>query len=301
MELEKVIEDLKNRGIERVFVQLPEGLMTHFKEISELLERNGITPVVSIERTYGVCDIRDEEAKRVKCGAIIHFGHNEFGFELKDMKLPVYFVEWFLDRDVRDLATKVKEEMRNFKKIGIVYSLQYKKLAENLKKELEDEKEVLIGGQILGCNVSNLLLLEKEVDAILVISAGKFYHIYPSIKSKKPVFLLDVEKTDFLDLEKEVEKIKKIKEWNRNVFKNAKEVGILLSWKKGQVREFKQIYDSLRKMGKKVYILAFDDLEENFLEGIKVDVLINLACPRIGVDDLNKFKIPILNSEDILK
>ncbi|MCS7094097.1 MAG: diphthamide biosynthesis enzyme Dph2 [Candidatus Aenigmarchaeota archaeon] len=299
MELEKVIEDLKNRGIERVFVQLPEGLMTHFKEISELLERNGITPVISIERTYGVCDIRDEEAKRVKCGAIIHFGHNDFGFELKDMKLPVYFVEWFLDRDVRDLATKVKEEMRNFKKIGIVYSLQYKKLAENLKKELEDEKEVLIGGQILGCNVSNLLLLEKEIDAILVISAGKFYHIYPSIKSKKPVFLLDVEKTDFLDLEKEVEKIKKIKEWNKNVLKNAKEVGILLSWKKGQVREFKQIYDSLRKMGKKVYVLAFDDLEENFLEGIKVDVLINLACPRIGVDDLNKFKIPILNLEEI--
>lgn len=299
MELEKVIEDLKNRRIERVFVQLPEGLMTHFKEISELLERNGITPIISIERTYGVCDIRDEEAKRVKCEAIIHFGHNDFGFELKDMKLPVYFVEWFLDRDVRDLATRVKEKMRNFKKIGIVYSLQYKKLAENLKKELEDEKEILIGGQILGCNVSNLLLLEKEVDAILVISAGKFYHIYPSIKSKKPVFLLDVEKADFLDLEKEVEKIKKIKEWNRNVFKNAKEVGILLSWKKGQVREFKQIYDSLRKMGKKVYILAFDDLEENFLEGIKVDVLINLACPRIGVDDLNKFKIPILNSEEI--
>ncbi|MFH7880863.1 MAG: diphthamide synthesis protein, partial [Candidatus Aenigmatarchaeota archaeon] len=94
-------------------------------------------------------------------------------------------------------------------------------------------------------------------------------------------------------------KIDKIKEWNKKVFSEAKKVGLLVSWKKGQIRNWEEVYLRFKESGKEVYVLAFDELEEKMLEGLKLDILINLACPRIGIDDISRFKIPILNLEDI--
>ena len=57
--------------------------------------------------------------------------------------------------------------------------------------------------------------------------------------------------------------------------------------------------NKLEKIGKKVYLLAFDEVSPEKLEGLKLDFLINCACPRIGIDDLRKFKIPIVNYEEL--
>lgn len=42
-----------------------------------------------------------------------------------------------------------------------------------------------------------------------------------------------------------------------------------------------------------------DEVTPEKIEGLKLDALINFACPRIGIDDLSRYKIPILNSNQI--
>jgi len=289
---------LKEKNVKKVLVQLPEGLINKFEEIAKALENEGLIPLISLETTYGACDLRDEEAFRLGCQAVLHIGHSEFSFEYLEKKVPVYFVEWFYDLDIKEIFPKVLEKIKEYEKIGIVYSIQYKNVAEILAKEIEKQKKVFVGGQILGCNISNFKKIENLCDAILIVSAGKFYAIYPSF-SQKPVFLVDVERKDVFSLREEATKILKIKEWNKNVFLKAKKVGLLVSWKKGQMKNFEVAYKKIKEMGKEVFIFCFDELEEKMLEGLKIDVLVNLACPRIGFEDLARFKIPLINFEDI--
>jgi 2-(3-amino-3-carboxypropyl)histidine synthase len=301
MELEEAAEEMKKKGIKRVFVQLPEGLKTKSLEVADFLEKNGLEPIISLENTYGACDLRDEEALRLKCDAILHLGHNDFGFEWVKSKIPVFYVEWFSNKTVNDSLEKIVEALKDFEKIGIVYSIQYKKAFENVVEFLRNNnKKVFVSrsGQIIGCNFSNALSIEKNVEAFLVVSAGKFHAIGIALNVKKPVFVFDVETNDVQKIE--VNKYLKIKAWNKKIFEDSKNVGLLVSWKKGQIKDFELVKKKIESLGKKVYVLVFDELNESILEGLKIDCLINLACPRISVDDLERYKIPIIDYTDVL-
>jgi 2-(3-amino-3-carboxypropyl)histidine synthase len=301
MELEEAAEEMKKKGIKRVFVQLPEGLKAKSLEVADFLEKNGLEPIISLENTYGACDLRDEEALRLKCDAILHLGHNEFGFEWVKSKIPVFYVEWFSNKTGNDSLEKIVGALKDFEKIGIVYSIQYKKAFENVVEFLRNNnKKVFVSrsGQIIGCNFSNALSIEKNVEAFLVVSAGKFHAIGIALNVKKPVFVFDVETNDVQKIE--VNRYSKIKAWNKKIFEDSKNVGLLVSWKKGQIKDFELVKRKIESLGKKVYVLVFDELNESILEGLKIDCLINLACPRISVDDLERYKIPIIDYTDVL-
>ena len=295
MEIGEAIEEMKKIRVKRVFVQLPEGLKTKSLEIADLLEKNGLDVVICIENTYGACDLRDEEALRLGCDAILHLGHNDFGFEKMKSNLPIFYIELFSERDGRDGYQMMLDVLKNFKKIGVVYSIQYKMAFENVVKFLrENEKEVFYdkNGQIIGCNLLSALNVENKVDAFLVVSSGNFHAFGLALKTQKPVFVFDAELGEIRKIE--IKKYLKILEWNKKIFEESRKVGLLVSWKKGQIKDFKSIKDRIEKLGKKVYVLSFDELNENLLEGLKLDCLVNLACPRICVEDAGRYKMPIV-------
>jgi 2-(3-amino-3-carboxypropyl)histidine synthase len=300
MELEKVVKEMKDKGIKRVFVQLPEGLKTKSLEIADFLENRGLEPIISLENTYGSCDLRDDEASRFKCDAILHLGHNDFGFEWLKSKIPVFYVEWFSDKSGEEGFEKIEKALKEFDKIGVVYSIQYKKAFENIVEFLKKiGKKVFVGGsgQTTGCNFSNAISIEKDVDVFLVVSSGMFHASGIALNVNKPVFVFDVETNDVQKID--VNKYLKIKAWNKKIFEDSKSVGLLLSWKKGQIKDFELVKKKIESLGKRVYVFAFDELNENLLEGLKIDCLINLSCPRISVDDLERYRIPIIDYSDL--
>ena len=103
------------------------------------------------------------------------------------------------------------------------------------------------------------------------------------METEKPVFSLDMEKNTILDLKEEKMKFLKKKVWFESELKEAKTVGILVSWKKGQNRidEALKLKQKLEKEGKEVTILAFDKIDKNKIEGMKFDILMTMACPRM--------------------
>lgn len=301
--MQEVVEKLKHLGARRVFVQFPEGLKLKIQEITEALEREGFECVLCLERTFGACDIRVEEAKRLGCDTILHIGHTSFGIETD---IPVVYWEYFLDVDPVPVLEKEFEKLRSSERIGLVASVQFVKALERVKSYLEKRgKRVLTSktlnypGQILGCRLDAATGLEADVDCFLCISAGKFYALGLTLETEKPVLSLDLEKGCIEDLKEEKNKIKKVEAWNKSELEHAKRVGILVSWKLGQIKPSFEVKRKLEKMGKTVYVLAMDEISPQKLEGLKLDLLINCACPRIGIDDLEMYKIPLINAKNL--
>jgi 2-(3-amino-3-carboxypropyl)histidine synthase len=295
------VEKLRRLKAKRVFVQYPEGLKLRVQGMAKDLEAAGFETVISVEACYGACDLRDAEAKRLGCDAILHIGHEDFGVK---SELPVVFWEYFIDADPVPILKKDLAKLDAYKRIGIVTSIQFVHAVEKARKFLESRgKKVLTHnalqheGQILGCNLEAALAVEKDVDAFLCISAGKFYGLGLVMKTDKPMLLLDLEKGSLSDMGELKKKIQKTIAWNKAAFDEAKRVALLVSWKRGQAKDAFAVKKRLEAKGKEVVILAMDEITPEKLVGLKIDAAINMACPRIGIDDLGRYKIPILNLE----
>jgi 2-(3-amino-3-carboxypropyl)histidine synthase len=302
--MKQVIDKLKELNAKRIFIQFPEGLKLKIQEIANSLEREGFETVLCLEPTYGACDIRDDEANRLNCDAILHIGHSDLKVK---SKLPVIYWGYFIDTDVISVLEKNFGELKKFEKIGLVTNLQFVKYLEEVKTYLRDKgkkvftfKALEHEGQILGCELTAAKKIEDEVDCFLCISAGKFYPLGLALRTKKSVLNLDLERGKIYSIDELKYQTQKIIEWNKAQLKDAKKVGILISWKGGQMlcNPF-ELKEKLIEMGKEIYLLALDEITPEKLEGLKVDFLINCACPRIGIDDLRKFKTPLLNWNEI--
>jgi len=280
-------------------LQVPDGLKRKALEIAEELG----DVLIDCESCFGACDLAIQEAKILGCDKIIHYGHSK----ILETETPVEYIELREDYDPipvleKDLD-KIKEE-----KIGLVSSLQFLDSLEKAKRFLEEKgKFVKIGkgrfysGQILGCDISSAKKIENEVDAFFYIGSGKFHPLGIALKTKKPVYVLDVEKGEVTYLKELKEKFLKQKYAAVALAKDAKKFGILVSVKPGQLNLelAKEIKKKLEEKGKKTYILIFNEIKPEKLEGLDLDCYINTACPRIAIENRTEFKKPILNPDEI--
>jgi 2-(3-amino-3-carboxypropyl)histidine synthase len=222
---------------------------------------------------------------------IIHFGHSSFGLK---SEIPVVYIPYELDIDI--LKILEKNEIKH-KKIGLVTTIQHLHKLNEIKDFLEKQgKVVFIGGQILGCKLDNVKKIEDKVDCILYVGTGKFHALGIVKMTEKPVLHLDVENRKIIGLSNERREIIKRRLLKESKLDYAKKVGILVSTKKGQLN--KNVFNlkkKLEKDGKEVWILTMDYISPEKILGMKFDVLINTACPRIE-DDL-VFKETIINMQ----
>ncbi|MEM0480755.1 MAG: diphthamide biosynthesis enzyme Dph2 [Candidatus Aenigmatarchaeota archaeon] len=302
-EIEEIAKKLSNK---KVFVQIADGLKIYAKQICEIFEKYKVKYLLSLEPTYGACDLKDDEALRFNCDALVHIGHADFGVK---SKIETYYVHFIFNVNEKKLKVfeREVEKIKSFKNIGIVSSLQYVKYVEKIKEILKNfgfnvlsAKTLEYESQILGCNVSAAKVIENKVDIFLVITEGKFYPVGLLLKTNKPVYVFDLEKEEIKEITEEKKKYEKIIAWNVVKFREAKEVGLLVSWKKGQIffNPFK-VKEILEKLGKKVYVFVMDEILPEKLYGINVNCLVNIACPRI-FDDIERYKIPFINFSDLL-
>lgn len=306
MELEKAITELKKIGAKRVFLQYPEGIKRRIQGMVSALEGEGIESVICLESTYGACDVREYEAGILKCDAILHVGHEDFGVKTS---LPVLYVDWFIEADPIPALQKDFKKLESYKSIGLVTSVQFVNMMEPVRKWLEARRKKVFSakhqqyeGQMLGCRVGAGKLIEQKVDCFLCIGAGKFYGLGLTLETNKPVLNLDIEMSRIHDMEDIKRKVQKVTAWNLSALKDAKRVGLLVSWKRGQMfgSPF-VIKKKLERQGKEVFVFAMDEFSVPKLEGLKVDAMVSFGCPRIATDDFEKYKIPLVNFTELVK
>jgi len=278
-------------------LQIPDGLKRRALKIAD--ETGDV--IIDCESCYGACDLAINEAKALGCDKIIHFGHSK----LIETDILVEYKEIREKFDIKPLLKKISIKE---KKIGLISTLQFIDSLEEVKEFLEKSGKIIrIGkgrsydGQILGCDVSSAKSIENDVDAFLYIGSGNFHPLGLALKTEKPVYFLNIEKNKLENLKELKEKFLKQRYVAIALAKHAKTFGILVSVKPGQMnlKLAKEIKNKLESDGKKAYILAFNEIKPEKLEGFDLDCYINTACPRIVIDNRTDFKKPILNLDEI--
>ncbi|UCD04284.1 MAG: diphthamide synthesis protein, partial [Candidatus Woesearchaeota archaeon] len=154
-------------------------------------------------------------------------------------------------------------------------------------------------GQVLGCDTSCALEIEKKVDCFLYIGTGEFHPLGVFIKTNKPVFILN----PFSKKTRQISGKERVAyERRRSIViskaKDAYNYGILVSIKPGQnnLKKALEIKKKIEKKGKFAFIFLFDTLDsKEFLNFNWIEAWINTACPRI-IDD--SFEKPVINAEE---
>ncbi len=78
-EIPKILREIKESKAKFIALEFPEGLKKYAVEIAdEIEEKTRAKVVIFINPSYGACDIKENEAKRLGVDLIIHFGHTEF-------------------------------------------------------------------------------------------------------------------------------------------------------------------------------------------------------------------------------
>ncbi|MCD6381703.1 MAG: diphthamide biosynthesis enzyme Dph2 [Candidatus Aenigmarchaeota archaeon] len=286
------IKKLKKRK-PKIMIQIPEGLKSEATKLIDTLSEF-CEPILELDPCYGACDIRCEEAKIMKCDAILHIGHIKFYRDI-DCDIPIIYYPLNIDVEIPE------EELEKipFKRVGLISTVQHISSLEKIKNALENKnKKVIIGGEILGCWTANVKRIERNVDCFLLVSSGRFHAL--GIKTEKPVYIFDPERgiVEEIDKSEEISRLKVLYA-RLDKLKNSKKIGLIVSRKPGQFyNDWKKIKEKLENMGKKVYVLMMDYITNDKLMGLDVDVLINTACPRLFDDHLDK---PLINLEDLLK
>jgi 2-(3-amino-3-carboxypropyl)histidine synthase len=192
----------------------------------------------------------------------------------------------------------ISELMRNVKiegKFAIATTVQF--LDE--VKLLEDQGYKVIG-QILGCNIANVLRDTKEVDAYLYIGTGLFHPLNLAFRMDKPVYILDPMTKEFylLDEGHKDRYIRRKKGMLSKYYASTK-IGIIVSSKSGQnnyprALHFKKKFSELYP-DKKFYLFMCNNVM-NLEDFNTIECWVNTACIRIFEDD---WKVPIVNIRDV--
>lgn len=302
-DIERVSGEIKKQGAKRVLIQVPEGLKTKALEIANKMEKEGIITFICIETCYGACDLRDKEAEKLGCDMILHIGHSDLGIKTK---VPIIYEEFKINFNPIHLLEKNIDKLKPYKKISLTTTLQFISSLEKAKKFLESKgkrvfiskpKKAKYSGQVLGCDYS---ATKSGVDCFLFMGSGFFHPLGLAMNVEKPVLFLDFEKGILIDMRKEKERQQKIKFAQLEKAKEYKNFGILVSIKSGQfnLEIAEKIKQKLEKSNKNAFMLVFDEITPEKILGLKLDVLVNCACPRIS-DDFKMFKKIILNHEDV--
>jgi len=302
-----MISELKKRKPKKVLVQLPEGIKTEALNIKKKIEKLGIEVIFSGETAWGGCCVAVDEAKQFKVDLIVHFGHSEF---LKT-KFPVLYIEIKDVLDLEPILKKSLESLKQYKKVGLSFAVQHR---HDLKKILDfykkNNKEIILSkkagfafyeGQVIGCEYRGLKEIEKKVEAFVIIG-NRFHSVGAALALEKPVYLLDVYNNEVSEMSKFKDKIIRERAMAIDRFKRATKVGIIAESKLGQkFGNYKNIIDKFRENGKEVLLISMSEMTpEKVMNFYNIEAFVELACPRIAVDDYSKYEKPILTYREAL-
>lgn len=306
-ETERLRKELEKIRPKRVLVQLPEGVKQNSFELLEFFQKLKIEVIFSGETCWGGCSVAVEEAKAVGADLIVHFGHSEF---IK-VNFPVIYIPIKDELNLEPLLKKSLSELKSFKTIGVSCSVQHmhdlKSIVEfyenNGKKVILSKKKgnVSYEGHIVGCQYSGLKTIENQVECFVVLG-NNFHSMGATLAVDKPVFLIDVYNNEIKSMKGVKDKILKQRILSVEKFKDAKKVGIIVGVKQGQqFGSYNLLKDKFVKLGKEVVVLTINEFSPDKLVNFyNIDGFVELACPRIAIDDFAKYRKPIITFKEAL-
>ena len=211
---------------------------------------------------------------------------------------------------------------KSIKTIALYASVQFCHNLEKVKRQLQERDITIISShakrtdvpqQILGCdNYHDSLQLSEEqlqqIDAFLYIGDGKFHPLALAYGQKdaklfKEIICNDpIGKTFSLITKKDIQDLVNKQRGALLKFLSAKNVGVLITIKAGQEHLQPSLALEKKYPDKKFYYFIDNTISFDQLENFPfVEVWVNTACPRIGLDDQEQFRKGVLNLNEALR
>ena len=306
VDVDEIRRMISKLGARNLLIQSPLGLRAVAVELAKTLEAEGYSAMLSNSSCWGACDVAYQEAESLAVDAIIHLGHTPF---LKRDKIPTIYVPCYYWNPepivslIPRLATVLKKA--GVERIGLGASVQWEVHLELIKRELKRANiEALTyapnmfavkEAQVLGCDYTSLKPLENEVNAYAIV--GSIFHaLGMALITAKQTYAIDPVTQTIKELSEDRRRIFNQRYANITKFKEASEVGVVVSIKPGQKRAnmANLIVKILKNKGKSAYIISTDEVNEQLIGEYGFEAYVNTACPRLSIEDQTRFSKPIL-------
>ena len=309
LEEKRLSKEVLNRKAKLVLIQLPEGLKPYGPRLAALVEKAGALAIVSADPCYGACDLAMAEAERLGADLVVHYAHNQM---VKQTALQTIYIEAKAKGSVQYAVRKALPHLKTWRKIGLATTVQHVHQLEKARKTLLGAgKTVAVGdhgrlkyaGQVTGCDYSNAKVVSKEVEAFLFIGGGKFHAIGIAIATAKPTIVADPYEKRAFSVDEEAARVIKKRWVNIHEAEQAGEIGIIIGLKIGQkrIRQAMEIKNQVGSAGRKAVLLCLREVTpEALMQFPTIDAFVNTACPRIALDDAERFSKPLLTPEEAL-
>ncbi|MFA5259230.1 MAG: diphthamide synthesis protein [Candidatus Pacearchaeota archaeon] len=193
--------------------------------------------------------------------------------------MKVLYIESKL-KNLEDFSLPSTEIAKLPKKLFLAYSIQYKSLAQKIKKQLEENKiKIVQFSQVLGCSKIS------STNPVLLIGAGRFHAINLYLQAPE-VYVLDNNLIASIS-KKEIELQKNKRRAALLKFIRAENIGILVTTKPGQenVAQATALRERLMKKGKNAFIFISNNLDIAQFENFNIDSWVNTACSGLSYDN----------------
>jgi len=306
IDVTSAVSEIKRLKARMVALQVPEGLKRRAYQIAEDIEtRSGAEVLVVAEPCFGACDVPSSLFEMVD--AIVNVGHSPIP-SLKFPK-PVIFVP---ARSKVPLADQLRKSLGMLQEpVGVLATSQHLTELDDVIEGLESmgvrtklgegDSRISHAGEVLGCNYTAAIAVQKDVSSYLLIGSGAFHAIGVHLATGKKVVVLDPN----LEEPREIDQVKdKILRQRHAVIERAEKArvfGIIVGEKLGQrrIRRARELRKLLRWKKKDAALIMMDKFDPEKLRSMGFDAYVSTACPRIAIDDVAMYDKPLLTPQEL--
>jgi 2-(3-amino-3-carboxypropyl)histidine synthase len=265
-------------------------------------------PIVSADPCYGACDLATAEAEGLGVDLIVHYGHSKL---LKHERIPTIYVEARVTLSVNEVVEKALPLLKGWRRIGLATTVQHVQTLDSVRETLvRAGKTVVIGdagrleypGQVIGCDYSNAKSIVKEVEAFLFVGGGRFHALGVALSTMKPTVAADPYSREVFPVDDDAEKIMRQRWRSLETARKVKTFGVLVGLKPGQrsLDQALRLKLKLETKGKVACLFAINEVvPEALSEFPTVGAYVNTACPRLSVEDAQRFDVPVLSKNEV--
>jgi 2-(3-amino-3-carboxypropyl)histidine synthase len=300
----KVFEIIESKRPSVVVVNAPGGLLRQTKDLMERVrEKFDVTCILVGDNCFGICDAVDDEVERLQADLALHIGHNVTVGAAGDY---TYLIDAVDDVEFDKVLETAVPTLAPYKRLGLATFSQHVHQLGAVKRRLEErgfgvrvgkQSNLMMNGQITGCDFSTSQPLHDEVDAFVLLGQREFHAVGLALATAKPTFMLDPYMNEVTDVRAAAEERQKRAVLAVYKALDARVFGVITGLKEGQkmLGRSKWVTKRLEMNGRKVVQIALRDVTpEQLAPHREIEAFIQTACPRISIDGFN-FDRPVLS------
>lgn len=298
----KIIEDRKPKS---VALDGPDGLMAKIQETADFITEKFEIPAYIIgDTSWGSCDLNTHAANVLGAEILFNIGHT---ISMDSFGKDIVMIDAYEDLPFDEVARRLTGELvkRNYMKISLLTISQHLPQLENVRRIFEQSGiSVVIGngrgqlndGQVFGCEFYPAHSELDKVDCFVFLGQSTFHSAGIALSTGKQTFMLDPFFQEYTEVSSVAEDLQRRAILSIYKAVDARTIGIIIGIKDGQFAKVRalDLKKEFEKIRLKVRLIGLTEITEERIQIFSdIDAFVQVACPRIGID--NHFKKPVLS------